>query len=272
MSAIAYREINGIVDKKNGTKICISSTDSDNYEDYELDLDCVERAFNPYRGDRIRMFIAMTVPSKVIRIEPWKPLREHIGTITYLTKCVGIVDNDIVFFIADDNNHGIKLNEKVRCSLIDGDYSIRRSIKFKVRCESIKKFDDNLKIVNKRFHYALQDDLYSILSSGKMCKIEKNLNECLDKFIPAKLNYETYKKYFHALIDLEEVEMKMSFEKYRTRETRIKPNNKHFSIMYSKIAELRPPITAGELKSLHVCMLRLIGLIDFLFFPKRRSN
>lgn len=71
----------------------------------------------------------------------------------------------------------------------------------------------------------------------------------LDTFVPNELSYSTYKKRFHALIYLEEVEMKASFEKYKAREVWIEPEKigkkKRFSIMCSKITELRPPIAVG---------------------------
>lgn len=64
--------------------------------------------------------------------------------------------------------------------------------------------------------------------------------------MPAELNYKTYRKRFHACVHLQEVEMELSFEKYRSDEIWIEPENKRFSIMCSKITELRPPIAVGE--------------------------
>lgn len=296
-----HREINGIVDKKDGTKIYTLTADPEIYEDCALDLDDVEREFNPYPGDRIRLFIASTVPSKAIKIEPWEPLRTHTGNITFLTQSFGIVDKEIVFFIENDQlDSELSKGVKVLCSVIEGDYSIGRD-KYEMRCESIKKFKDDSDEMKQWFnddtdatpleientdsdaeqpadeqnmefesqkkkqpneeYYDLPCDLYHILDTRNRHRIARKLAE----FVPAELNYNTYKKRFHALIYLEECEMKMSFEKYQSSEIWIEPERTRFSVMCSKITELRPPIAVGKWKSLHICMLRQRSNKNVLF-------
>lgn len=94
--------------------------------------------------------------------------------------------------------------------------------------------------------YDLPYGLYEILRSGQMPKIHRKLK----KFVPKELNYGTYKKRFHAHVFLEEIEMQISFEKYRSREISIDAENQRFAIMCSKITELRPPIAVGECNNL----------------------
>lgn len=94
-------------------------------------------------------------------------------------------------------------------------------------------------------YYDLPSDLFTVLMSKKSNQIMRKL----DEFVPSQLSYNTYKKRFHALIYLEEVEMRASFDKYKSRNVWIEPENlgknKRFSIKCTKIAELRPPIAVG---------------------------
>lgn len=98
--------------------------------------------------------------------------------------------------------------------------------------------------------------LYEILRSEQIPRIHRKLNQ----FVPKELNYSTYKKRFHAHVYLEEIEMQISFEKYKSREIWIDSENKRFAIMCSKITELRPAIAVGE----------LINLV-FIFFYSRKK-
>lgn len=55
---------------------------------------------------------------------------------------------------------------------------------------------------------------------------------------------------FHALIFLEEVEMKKSFEQYKSSALWIQQDERGFSIPCTKIKQLRPPISIGEYKQI----------------------
>ncbi|XP_055322339.1 probable RNA helicase armi [Sitodiplosis mosellana] len=95
-------------------------------------------------------------------------------------------------------------------------------------------------------YYDLPPELFNIHLEKNPRKIMQKLN----KFVPHELSYNTYKKRFHALIWLEEVEMKVSFDRYKSRTVWIEPEKigkkNRFSIKCSKIAELRPPIAVGD--------------------------
>lgn len=46
----------------------------------------VECSFAMYDGDHIKLFVSVSEPPKVIKIEPREELRSHTGTITQLTR------------------------------------------------------------------------------------------------------------------------------------------------------------------------------------------
>lgn len=182
-----------------------------------------------------------------------------------------------------------KINDEVDCVIIEGEYTIGNA-KYEYRCEKIAKivelsdedrrfeeflFNDSVdgnvngaaaaenidsdteeeqnvafdhlkrREPNQEF-YDLPAELLFLISEKNV----ENIKRRLDKFVPGELSYNTYKKRFHALIWLEELEMKYSFDKYKSRAVWIDPERvgrqKRFSIMCSKIAELRPPIAVGK--------------------------
>lgn len=283
-----YHQINAFIEETTDGKFNTTSN-SDVYTDRELDLADIECDFKPYKGDRVKLYIMHADPPKVYKIDPWEPLTAYTGKITLITKSYGTVDDDNIFYIDEQRplEWDAKINDEVKCMIIEGEYTIGKS-KYETRCESIKKVEvndeekrdvelwfnesmeangsgavenenvdsdteedrhvafDHLKRLepNKEF-YDLPADLVTILMTKNAGKIMRKL----DNYIPAELSYNTYKKRFHALIYLEEVEMKASFEKYKSREVWIDPEKigkkKRFSIMCSKITELRPPIAVG---------------------------
>lgn len=278
-----FHEINAFVEKFDGSKL-LTLSNSDVYTDHEFDFSEIDCDFQPHRGDRVKLFIITSKPPQVSRIHPWEALRTQTGKITYLTKSFGVVDEEIVFFQMDKIDWEAKKDDEVECIVIEGEYNVGKT-KYEMRCESIKKcastdidptifFEegalkaqqnlvqldlDNVdsdendnepqmqfeayqkKEPNKEF-YDLPYGLYDSLTSKNVHQIKKQL----DELVPSELNYNTYKRHFHALIYLEEIEMKISFEKYKSREVWIEPEKKRFSIQCSKITELRPPIAVGD--------------------------
>lgn len=260
--------------------ICHVLTDDPNVFDGDFDLDEVDHDFIPYVGDRMKVMVSAEPPVKVLSIEPEDELKAHTGKITHLTKSFAIVDDDIIYFITDETVE-FKKNDEVECVVIEGDYECGKG-KYDLRAERMKKVEQLSEEVKRWFNdptldpieeansdsdnenasgepkmefealkgkepneewYDLPLSLYEILRSPNSHKIKKKLKD----FVPAELNYRTYKKRFHAHVHLEEVEMQISFEKYHSREIWIEPENKRFSIMCSKITELRPPIAVGKI-------------------------
>lgn len=301
---VLHRELRAVVDQRTDRKIYPMTADPNIFEE-EIDLDDVECEFEPEKGDNIKLFVMVTTPPKVSRIEPWEELVTTTGFITYLTKSFGTVDEDNVFFIEEDQPAiDLKINDRVEYTIIEGDYVVGKS-KYGTRCESIKKIaaekgKEELSEEAKRWfneepvnekeveenadsdtenndgdpkmefdalkdrepnerYYDLPYGLYETLFAKNNAR---RIKRYLDNFVPSELNYKTYRKRFHAMIHLEEVEMKFSFEKYRAREICIEPENKRFSIACTKITELRPPIAVGESKY----PVRKLIKIKFHFF------
>lgn len=281
-TAPIYRVLNAYVNKMEDSKIHPLTADPQIFEDV-IDLNEVECEFKPYKGDNIKLLISVGPPLKVGRVEAQDELRLHTGVITYLTKSFGTVDEDIVFFIEDgQDNSKLKLKDRVQCTVIDGDYDVGKThSQYKSRCASIQKIDEEADEIKQwfdessannqhevdvadsdieqndndpRMHFealkAKPIQLFYDLPYGLIdtlaSKNPHRIKEKLDQMVPAELNYNTYKKRFHALVHLEEVEMTLSFEKYKSREIWIEPENKRFSIMCTKITELRPPIAVGK--------------------------
>lgn len=259
--------------------ICHALTDQPNIFDGDFDLDVVDHDFTPYDGDRLKVIVSADSPAKVLSVEPEEELKTYTGKITHLTKSFAVVDDDIIYFITDETV-AFKKNDEVECVVIEGDYQCGKG-KYELRAERMKKAEkdddvkrwfnesplDPIEEVNSdsdgetekgepkmEFEalkgrepneewYDLPLSLFDILRSQNSHKIKKKLKE----FVPAELNYKSYKKRFHAHVHLEEVEMQLSFEKYHSREIWIEPENKRFSIMCSRITELRPPIAVGKI-------------------------
>lgn len=278
-----YREINAYVTRIDGSKLHPLTAEPKIFEDV-IDLNEVECEFKPYKGDNIKLSVLIGPPPKVARIEAQDELRLYTGVVTYLTKSFGTVDDEIVFFIDDsEKNPKLKFKDRVQCIVIEGDYDVGKShSQYKSRCASIQKIEEESDEIKRWFDesaaniqpeveaadsdieqndndprmqfealkartpneefYDIPYGLIDILTS----KNEHRIKRKLDRMIPAELNYNTYKKRFHAMIHLEEVEMTVSFEKYQSREIWIEPENKRFSIMCTKITELRPPIAVGK--------------------------
>lgn len=280
-----YYEINAFIDKVDGTKL-LTLSNSDIYTDKEVDISELDCDFQPYRGDEVRLRITK-IDMRVSCIEPCEKLRVETGKITYLTRSFGVVDKEVIFFQMDDWKP--KIDDEVEYTIIDGDYNVGKS-QYKMRCESIKKriindpsiyfeegalaaqrdlmtvqlqnvdSDDDDNGSEMRFeafkkkepfkeYYDLPYGLYDVLTS----KDSRQIKKMLDEFIPKELSYKTYKRRLHALIYLEEIEMKASFEKYKSREIWIEPEKTRFSISCSKITELRPPISVGDKLEVRKC-------------------
>lgn len=247
----------------------------------------IEYDFDMWEGDRVKIYVRCTEPPKVYRIEPQELLQKHVGKITTLTKSFGIIDEDKLFYVSKEiDKFELKQGDEVKCLLIDGHYEVGRDV-YETRCTSIEKYneedikrlllneslnstkdtnepngvsddsdaendkDKDPQIIFKGLQeqepkdkwYDLPYGLFETLQGKNASSIKK----VLDVLVPHELTYKTYKDSFHALIYLEEVEMKKSFEKYKTEEIWIQPENKRFSILCDKITELRPPIAIGEL-------------------------
>lgn len=69
---------------------------------------------------------------------------------------------------------------------------------------------------NQEF-YDLPYGLFDIIMSKKVHIIKRRL----DQIVPKTLNYNTYRTRFHALIFLEEIEMKASFDRYKSDQVRM---------------------------------------------------
>lgn len=288
------RELNAVVDKVKGS-IMTCLTSEPLIFDGDVDLNEVEHGFIPFEGDNIKVIVTAEEPAKVLAIEPDVELKSHTGKITHLTKSFAIVDDDIIFFITDEATD-FKKNDFVECVVIEGEYSCGKS-KYDYRVESMNKMAEVSVDVMRLFKgptletveevnsdsdtetaddepnmefaamkgkepneewYDLPYGLYEILRSENLHRIKMKLKQ----FVPPELNYKTYRKRFHAHVFLEEVEMQLSFEKYKANEISIEPENKRFSIMCSKITELRPPIAVG----------RFIIHLKFFFFEKKVEN
>lgn len=274
------RELNAICDEVSGSKISCLTDDPTIFEG-EIDLNEVEHGFIPHDGDRIKVIVSAEPPVKVFAIEPEEELKLHHGKITHLTKSFAIIDDDIIYFIPDETvNFDFKKGDEVECVIIEGDYRCGNT-KYELRCESMNKKASEVDDVTRWFNqrtletveevnsdsdtenadskrkmeftvskgkepneewYDLPYGLFDTLRSENPSRINKKLKQ----LVPAELNYKTYRKRFHAHVYLEEIEMQLSFEKYRASEICIEPENKRFSIMCSKITELRPPIAVGE--------------------------
>lgn len=275
-----YRELNAICDKMNGS-IMSCLTDEPSIFDGDFDLNEVEHDFIPYDGDRIKVIVSADPPTKVLSIQPEDELKSHTGIITHLTKSFAIIDDDIIFFILDGTvNFDFKKNDQVQCVIIEGDYRCGKS-KYDLRCERMSKVVLEDEDVKRWFNEPTLETVEEVNSdsdtenAGSETKMEfaalkgKEPNEewydlpyglfenirsenpnrikhYLNKFVPSELKYTTYKKRFHAHVYLEEIEMQLSFEKYKASQISIEPENKRFSIMCSKITELRPPIAVGK--------------------------
>lgn len=283
--ADVHRELSGICDKVKGSNV-FCYFDDKNFPEAEFNLDEVEHTFIPYDGDVITVFVSVEPPIKVLSIQPEEELKKHTGKITHMTKSFAIVDDEIIYFIPNNTEKfEFKKNDEVECVVIEGDYKCGKS-KYRWRCERMHKVkqecDDATQWLNEHVLDTIEEEanldsdneneigepkmefealkgrepnqewydmplsLYETLSSGNHNRITKKLKE----FVPAELNYKTYKKRFHAHVHLEEFEMQLSFEKYKSREIWIEPENRRFSIMCSKITELRPPIAVGKFISL----------------------
>lgn len=235
----------------------------------------------------------------IFELDPSEELRLETGKITYLTKSFGTVDEEVLFYIEENTfDWEVNVGDNVDYRIIEGTYKVGKH-KYEYRCESIKKavakedatqmdfFDaafeesnvngmnnvdseSELDCDDQRMEFeALQDTqpnklfydlpygLFDVLTSKQLKAINKKLNS----LVPRELNYKTYKKRFHALIHLEEVEMKISFEKYKCRSAWIEPENRRFSVCCSKICELRPPIAIGELKQIHFDVINLSSIL-----------
>lgn len=156
-----------------------------------------------------------------------------------ITKTVELSDEDRKFeeFLFNDSVEG-NVNGAAAATEnenIDSDTEEERNVAF----DHLKRPEPNQEF------YDLPPELLYINSEKNVAKIKRRL----DEFVPGELSYNTYKKRFHALIWLEELEMKLSFDKYKSRAVWIDPEKigkkNRFSIMCSKIAELRPPIAVG---------------------------
>lgn len=274
-----YREICGFVEKRDGPKVLTRTVENDFYRDTEIDLTDVEHEFDMMAGDRINVYIECTDPPKVYRIEPLQPLENHMGRITNLTRSFGVVDDEYVFFVQKKMDKWLpRLGDNVQCMLIEGEYRVGRN-NFQLRCESIQKADQNeadqtlfnhtndsinrddiadsenedtndsqmrlycaVDSEPRNLWYDLPFGLYEVLQTKKAPKIKK----MLDSFVPNKLVYSTYRSWFHALTYLEEVEMKASFERYKSDEIWITQENNRHAIICTRIKQLRPPIAIGE--------------------------
>lgn len=268
-----YREINAFIDSMDVENRKIKTLSNDKiYEDQVIDLAAVVCEFNPYEGDEVKLFVTHENPPEVCRIEPWTERSLHKGTITYVTKYFGYVNDNYIFFFDEKiGDWEPKKDDEVECMLISGQYKNGRD-KFTMRCETINLHKEGIEdwfnpkpnppvesVVseynerNMQFEgihyndpmtqqYLIPPDLLECLTSKKAHDIKKKL----DEFIPAELTYKGYTKRLHALIYLDEIEMKVSFDKYKSREVNIEPERKSFSISCSKITELRPPISVGD--------------------------
>lgn len=218
-------------------------------------------------------------------LDPWEEMTIKTGQVTYLTRSFGVVDNNIVWYIEKhtfDREIKIKVGDKVECRVIEGKYTIGRD-RYEYRCESIKKvaieidatqmdllenqnangienvdsesksngkdrqmeYEPFQNVSPNKLSYKLPNDLFDILTS----KQPKTIKSKLDSMVPRELNYKTYKTRLHALVYLEEVEVKKAFEMYECSHVWIEPKKGRFSINCSTISEIRPPIAIGEINS-----------------------
>lgn len=247
-SETTYREIYGFVEHRENNKVLTASAEESIYKDTVLNLDDVEYDFEMLDGDRIKISVRCTNPPQVFRIEPSEPLQQHVGKITYLTRDFGVVDEEYLFFVNDQmDGWQPKPGDQVQCMLIDGDYKVGRNT-YQTRCATIEKYheqdthcdflngttnnDENLnddivdsevgdlsdpkfqfehcaELEPKEQYYDLPFGLYDVLHSKNPERIKRKL----DSFVPKYLTYDTYKTRFHALIHLEETEMKTSFDR-----------------------------------------------------------
>ncbi|XP_031633403.1 probable RNA helicase armi [Contarinia nasturtii] len=256
-----YHEINAFIEGRTDDKL-ITTSGSDVYKDVEILLNDVECDFSPWKGDRVRLYIIREDPPRVYKIQPWEDLRIETGQITMLTKSFGVVNEEIVFY-PEQSDLGIdweaKVGDEVKFVAIEGEYDIGKT-KYEWRCENIKKFvenEENEKDVKLWFGDETDGTEHgsavnNIDTDTEILQDEPNImciasKKKLDELVPRALSYKNYKKRFHALIFLEEIEMKASFKKYKSREVWIEPERKkRFSIMCSKIKELRPSISIGD--------------------------
>lgn len=223
---------------------------------------------------------------KFIKFVSWEELRTETGKITQLCESFGTVNEDIIFYPEQKDliKWNAKVGDEVKYVLIDGEYDIGKT-RYEMRCESIWQLEnddaknvqnwfDEVQIAEEQESFEndidtdteVQDDsnmqfegyqkkepnqefydlpcgLFEVLVS----KNARHMKKKLDELVPSTLNYKTYKRRFHALIHLEEVEMKISFNKYKSRQVWIEPERRNrFSIMCSKIKELRPSIAIGD--------------------------
>lgn len=271
-----WRELYAIVESRNKNIVDVCTENPDVF-DGEFDLDKIKYDFMPYPGDNIKVLVSHSTPAVVMRIEPIEELQKHVGKITHMTQSFYIIDVDYIYFIDEENPSTIEFNvdDEVECLIIDGNYEVGKKSKYTRRCESINKVknevDDLLQggtteeenqaeIVDTEDEsddehvfealrnpppvqetYDMPYGLYETLTS----KNTKRINRLLKSFVPRELNYNTYKKRHHAHVWLDEVEMRASFEKYKSREISINPEKNRFTILCSKITELRPPIAVG---------------------------
>lgn len=104
------------------------------------------------------------------------------------------------------------------------------------------------KISEQNGLYLLPSDLYDIF------KVDKNVNQMaakLQELVPKSIDTkESYAKYYHNLIHLEEVEMKHAFKFYKSEDVSFEAiETKKFTCFKLRcviIPELRPPISVGD--------------------------
>lgn len=195
----------------------------------------------------------------------------------------GIIGNDTIFYF-DDDNGAFSVGDTLTCDRIEGVYDFPENkehaeVDIWFRCISFKKIKSAKKdkgyvayIEKPKIHVSytafieepkksklrdVRGDISEEIKTLMMdVKCSENIRAKLDELIPTELNFSTYEKFFHCLIDLDELNLRKEFETYTKEAAAFYPksvadNNKvsHiFMMKFEGLHEHRPSIMKGKFK------------------------
>lgn len=198
------------------------------------------------------------------------------GRITNILDDVSIINEEICYFATKDKNgNKLKLGTSGSCEIVHGEYEFNEK-SYDWRCislitdelntnlDDLKRIDtaswiENVNVINNdtriylknkfdignKLNFEIPEDLYNLIVNGKKETIVEQLKEILIK--SEDINFENYRKYFHQLVHIEEIEMVKSFASYNRSNVYLRyKSGKKFMFNCEDLYELRPSLACGE--------------------------
>lgn len=239
----------------NGSKIVLDNPDA---AVKEFDINELKKQVDwsiLQKGDNLRLYLSPDDQSRVEYMEPWCEPNKFEGEVIDLLNhlCVTQCNNDDQILV-ENSDMNFKSGDRIHGMYVIGNYYVgdklyeRRAISAKLLLEK-RTSGNRMQFKNAIHcgdsHYDLPNGLFSEITKQNPAAVLKKLDELVPKTPMAHFNYA---QRLHALLYLEEVEMRLTFQKYKCSSCGIKYDydKKRLYIEFEEIEELRPPISMGR--------------------------